>query len=473
LRLIFTNDSNEDPSNKYCLEPGASPAFFQKFAKNHTLTTMTAEYAGRPGTSVFPDDQREKLNQILTRNMCLRHYLCSNAYIDGAASGFLQALGLPTDPAIVIAKHLIRQTPLIATRALALINKDSNERAIAWRRSQNASDWKHVISNPESDRPAPYDAIENLLANIATTGQDFSNEDLRSIAVTEHLEEVLFHWMKTLPDFYIYLTRRFSEALGAGIMKKRMVDVMNKNQFWLKEHHLLMLEESFEPDQRRLAGIVGHELDYHSIDDMSIKFFVGYNVVLGNCMGSQEMDWCSNNQQPELCLAYAENFPLNYVNFPETPSDFLHKLVSKLPLFQRVKKVAIGELAPEIIAQIGSSLLSNNPGLEDLILHDVQCTEQDYTLIMNKLAENRSMKKFKLHFRQEQETIPLFETIVTTLEANPVLEWLTFGLPHDFSDTEMDMLVYLAASDPRFELELSEPPDSDSDSDREETSDEA
>jgi hypothetical protein len=454
LYISFHGDWNGNGSKKNHIDRTTLAAFFEKLARNRTLTTMIIGDPANFGCSVLPDDEQEKLTNILARNSCLRHFFCSSAYIEGATSGFLQTLGLPADPAVVIAKHLMRQSPVIANRALALINKESNERALSWRSNQSIVDWKRALSVPQRDRQAARNVTANLLANIATTAADFSEDDIRFFAGIEQVDEILFEWMTTKPDFYLSLAKRFCEAVGAVPMRKRIIDVLNEQGDSLTIRHLSALEKSFEPDQQHLAGLMDLDLNYHAIDSTEVKLFAGYNVHTFKNFYYALSDWCVENQLPELYLACAENYPDQNARIRRMPSDVLQRVVSKIHLFKKLIRLDIDGMTPDTVAEITTPLLSSTPGLQYLDLQNVQCTKQVFTMMMYKLSENRSMKAFTLNFHRAQEAFPWFETIVATLEANPVLRLLNLCLPPGFDHPEMDKLGRLAMSHPRFELDF-------------------
>lgn len=262
-----------------CINGHGWPEFVGCIADNRTITEIVFETVNRDETHAFQD---EKITRILSFNKNLS-LLCSEAYIKGAASGLMHTLGYATDPSSVVAEHLLAHRPRIAARALAIVNKTSNQNAVAARRRETL----------------------DLIADRLPGNRVRVEKALCAIAECAFLGADLFYWMEADPAAYLNAITRFSEVAGAGMLREQIIAQFSDASD-LTAQRLAMLERTFAPDQKHLGSLLDEALDYDSIEPAVLRFFVGYNVLDAGSDSTSVKEWCERNARMPLYRAYLQ-----------------------------------------------------------------------------------------------------------------------------------------------------------------------
>jgi hypothetical protein len=396
----------------------------------------------------------ETLKAISSRNACFQKYACSSSYSLGAISGFLVTKDIPVDVAPTVQKYLGDRHLLAATRALAGVNRASNEWAQAVRRNESAAQLKLVLETPSTDRDTAVKNMVHLLGMILTRKPDFADDVIPQIKESVFLADALVHWLSKDASTFRLLAERLNEAGGMQISRKQVLGdyVRRHKKFPTIHKRLLLLEMKFAPDQSHLASFMNKQLDYDEIDSRELQAFVGYDFVDPVSDFNAVLPWCIENAEPELYVAYMANYPDCWLSTIGFLPEFRQRFLSSLASSRQVKLLQIVDFGVQGDAAVVESLLSDG-SLEWLTLSNAGCMGADFNLIVNQLAANTRLKQLEIGFHPMSNMFPITEQVKGMFQANQVLERLTLRVPIDHP--EYALLEQLASAESRFQLHAS------------------
>ena len=449
LNIEFFGSRYRREADQPDINPDTIPSFLNNVAKNTTLSDLIV--GGISGTDSRDD---ETLKHISSRNTLFQKYACSSTYLHGAISGFLDTKGIPADVTQSLQKYLDDQYPLAVTRALAGVNRASNERAHAVRRNESATQLKLVLEPTSTDQKAGVENMVNLLGMILTRKQDFANDFLPRIKQSVFLPDALVHWLSKDPSTFKILAKRLNEAGGMQISRKQVVGDYVRRHKELPDiyRRLLLLDKKFSPDQSHLASFMNEQVDCESIDSYELQAFVGYDFVDPVSDFNAVLAWCIKNSKAELYVAYMANYPGRWLSTDRMLPEFRQRFLSSLASSRQVRLLQIVDFGLQGDAAIVDSLLSDG-SLEHLTLSNVSCMGADFNLICNNLAANTRLKQLEIGFHTMSNMFPLIEQIMEMLQANQVLERLILRVP--IVHPEYALLEQLASAESRFQLHAS------------------
>lgn len=426
------------------------PAFLKELAKNETLLDMTTN-----GSVEFDENCHiDELTRILFRNDNLRKYACSFGYLHGAVGGFLGTIGLPTDLAVKISEYLAEQSPLAVTRALASVNMASNRNAVEGRRIEASAQLKKVVGAAQIDQRTANSDMVSLLARIATTKDDFSADDLRAIARSSALNPGLIYWLRENPALFGELVKHFDAAVGIEISRKQLFSE------FMAEHwngavtdymSMKLIEKTFRPEQHHLARFMNHRFTYKTIFSNVLKLFIGYEFTFPSSNKANVFQTCVEIDQPELYLAYMENYPEEWLSTKAMPPEFRQRFLSTMLLSQKFTRMSVTDFNESSDADIVAALFSNGSGLQYLKLSNVFCSQRTFEQMMETLATNHGLKELYISFSENGIAFPVYEKISETLQINKQLERLALNVPGGFR--EYSLLSSLADNDARLAID--------------------
>jgi hypothetical protein len=243
IRLIEP-EARRGPVGHACdwVDTTTIPPLLESLNKNRTLTALV--FSERvPLVNAVPE-KFPMLQQVLDRNRAWQVFACSDAYICGAAQGFFTSLGMPVDTALVTADCLLHYKPRVAAGALALVNKATYYSALAGRRDAHPA----MLNQRLAAMPDYEDGTDNfvddmieLLNGIIASRGDYSAEDLRRIANSPSLGAALVAIMERSTPNYLYLGRRFCQAVGTDVMRSKVLSGFS-NPLHVNDLQLKMLD---------------------------------------------------------------------------------------------------------------------------------------------------------------------------------------------------------------------------------------
>ena len=447
LKIEFFGSRYSSNSIQLFINPDTIPSFLSNVAKNTTLSDILV--GGISGTNSRDD---ETLQHIVSRNARFQKYACSSSYLRGAISGFLVTKELPTDVTQSLQKYLDDQHPLAVTRALAGVNRASNNWAHAVRRDESAAQLERVLEPTPRDHKAGVKELVDLLGMMLARKKDFANDVLSRIKQSVFLPDALVHWLSKDPSTFKILAKRLNEAGGMQISRKQVVGDYVRRYRELPDiyRRLQLLEKKFTPDQSHLAGFMNEQVDYRSVGPDELQAFVGYDFVDPVSDFNAVFEWCAKNSKAELYVAYMANFPDRWLSTDRMLPAFRLRFLSALASSRQVRLLQIVDFGLQEDAATIDSLLSDG-SLEYLTLSNARCMEVDFKLILDRLAANIRLKQLEIGFSSQSDTFALIEKIRRMFQANQVLERLTLCVSIDHP--EYAALEELASVERRFQLQ--------------------
>ena len=446
LKIQFRGSRYRRTADQPDINPDTIPAFLNNLAKNTTLSELIV--GGISGTD---SREAETLKHISSRNTRFQKYACSSTYLHGAISGFLDTKGIPADVTQSLQKYLDDQHPLAVTRALAGVNRASNEWAHAIRRNESATQLKLVLEPTSTDQKVGVKNMVNLLGMILTRKQDFANDVLSRIKQSVFLADALVHWLSKDPSTFKILAKRLNEAGGMQISRKQVVGdyVRRHKELPGIYRRLLLIEKKFTRDQGHLASFMNEQVVYESIESHELRAFVGYDFVDPVSDFNAVFEWCARNSKAELYVAYMANYPDRWLSTDRMLPEFRQRFLSSLASSRQVRLLHIVDFGLQGDAAIVDSLLSDG-SLECLTLSNVGCMGADFNRICNKLTANTRLKQLEIGFDPMSNMFPVMGQIREMFQANQVLERLILRVP--IVHPEYALLEQLASAESRFQL---------------------
>lgn len=455
LHFEFENLFDGSPKIDSNVDLMTLPAFLEELEKNKTLVDMTIDGHGHKRSF-----QNDELTRILFRNDNFRKYACSFGYLNGAVGGFLGTIGLPYDLAVKISEYLAEEKPLAITKALASVNKASKRNAVEARRIEASTQLKQVLGTPQIDQKTANSDMVSLLARIATTKEDFSNDDLREVARSKTLSAGLIYWLRENPALFVALAKHFGATVGIEISRKQLIgefmaehwnglDVVEGSTELMEK--MKLIEKYFRPEQDHLARFMNYRFEYHTVNSNVLRFFIGYEFTFQVSNKAHVFQHCIEARVPELYLAYMENYPDDWLSTKAMPPEFRQRFLSTMLLSQKVTRLSITDFNESSDAGIVASLLSNGSGLQYLKLSNALCSRQTFDLMMEKLALNHGLKELYISFSENGIAFPVYEKISETLQINQQLKHLALNAPGSYG--EYSLLSWLADTDARLDID--------------------
>lgn len=298
--------------------------------------------------------------------------------------------------------------------------------------------------------------MECLLEKIATTPHDFSANDLIRVGRSDLLMPCLTNLAQKNPRLF-HSAKRLSEALNIKISRREIIDSFLKKSLGdtaSGEMKLDLLETTFTPDQLHLAPLIDGDVQFEWLPPVGLRLFVNYDVLVSDPAADDVLYYCSKQEEPELYIAYMENYHDGWLSTDGMDTNFRDDFLSTIPLSEHIRRLDVIDFDDKTDSEAVAAILSDSP-LQHLNLVNSLCSKAAFELLMCELAANTRLKSMEIQFYGKAETFPVVENIKSALKANATLEFLLVKVPLDHG--EQALLAQLEISEPRFRLETTHP----------------